>query len=99
MTAEYRDCAADGSTINGELDISSPQFADFGQMGGGDGGSDSCDCPEPTRVTYDGKLEFTGKIDGPCSIQMTAEIPPWGQPTYSGNLCGYDASEQLGQPF
>jgi hypothetical protein len=97
LTAEYRDCSADGSTMNGWLDISSPQFAEFGQMAGD--GEESCDCPEPTPVTYDGHLEFTGKIDGPCTIEMTAEIPPWGQPTYSGNLCGYEASEQLGQPF
>ncbi len=97
LSAEYRDCSADGSTINGRLDISSPQFAEFGQMGGGN--DDSCDCPEPTPVTYDGHLDFIGKIDGPCTIEMTAEIPPWGQPTYSGNLCGYEASEQLGQPF
>lgn len=97
LTAEYRECSADGSTISGDLEISSPQFAEFGQMGGDD--EDSCDCPEPTPVTYDGHLDFTGKIDGPCTIEMTAEIPPWGQPTYSGNLCGYEASEQLGQPF
>ncbi len=97
LTADYQGCSADGSTIRGELAIDSPQFTEF--MPGGGESDDSCDCPRPVPFEYTGHLDFTGKIDGPCDVDMTAEIPPWGQPTYSGDLCGYDAQERLSTAF
>lgn len=92
LTADYRGCEADRIETDGKLAIDSPEFS---SMASG-GGSDSCDCPEPTPIDYEGNLDWSGKVDGPCKVDMTAEIPPWGRPTYSGDMCGYEASEVLG---
>ena len=91
--ADYRACEIDRTEVDGELTIDSEQFSEL-MPGGGSG--DECDCPEPTEVTYQGELDFSGKVDGPCQVDLDASIPPWGRPTYTGDLCGYEASDVLG---
>lgn len=96
LKANYNDCEDNQVVVNGHLTIDSPQFSNF-MPGGGSGDGDT---EGPTVVTYIGHLDYTKDVDGPCDVNMDAEIPAsGGRPTYSGRLCGYDAGDLLNTAF
>ena len=96
MKVDYDNCEAREVVVDGDLDIDSPQFSNF--AGGGSGGSGN-DAPDETVFNYDGKLNFTKDVDGPCRIDMKATISEGSRPVYSGNLCGHDAGDLLNSAF
>jgi hypothetical protein len=89
MTADYNDCEDQQVTVNGALDLTFPDGFPMGDSSEG----------ETTRIRYVGELDFRGDVDGPCEIDMTSESSGGSRPTYSGQLCEYDASDILGSAF
>lgn len=89
MTADYNGCEDLQVTVDGELDLTFPDGFPMGGSGEG----------ETTKIRYVGELDFRGDVDGPCEIDMISESSGGSRPTYTGQLCGYDASDILGSSF
>lgn len=71
-------------TIDGNLDYASSVT----------GSADSA----TVTLSMDGSLSFSGKVDGSCDIEVDLSVsaaPGSASGTYSGSVCGHDASSTL----
>lgn len=87
-TVVFSNCASQGVIIDGDLNYTMT-------LG-------SLDTTFSTSFVYTGQLDYSGDIDGSCTIDMTGssglslDANSFGATsTYSGSICGHDASETL----
>jgi len=84
-TTTFAGCSTLGVTIDGTIDYQLMTTTS------GEGAA-------TVNYTYVGDLEWSGDVSGSCKIDMTASIETGTasvSATYSGTICGYDASATL----
>ena len=84
LLVDYNACTASGTTIDGSLDYTTTVTGD--------------DSSATVTLDWQGKLTWTGEVNGVCKIDMTGETSASGSSfsySYSGSICGYDASKRL----
>ncbi len=84
-TTTFSGCTTQGVTIDGALDYQLMT-------------STSGDGSASVNYAYSGEVTWSGDVNGSCVIDMTASVetgPTSVSATYSGTVCGFDASATL----
>jgi hypothetical protein len=91
-TATFNACVENGTTINGSLTYAFKV----------DGTDSSTAATVNGTYSYDGTLDFSGQVSGSCDMDLTGTIDASASAgassasvTYSGTICGNDASTTL----